>query len=258
MAEMLAARSDRDFVTAAPARPRRPAKREPLRKGGRAARALAWTGRVLLAHPREIVVGLALLGGASAIAWNALAVQTSRHPSPLFGQPAGPPPLPPARPPLPGPAPSAAPAAVPPPLAPVAAPAPAPIARPVNRDAIADLIRTGDGAPVPSASRATPPAPSVPSKPAAARDEIGELIRASGALVPPANVGPTDAPERVAAGQRALTKLGYGPLKADGIMGPGTRQAIERFERDRRLAVTGELGSRTARELAAQSGLPVE
>jgi peptidoglycan hydrolase-like protein with peptidoglycan-binding domain len=84
------------------------------------------------------------------------------------------------------------------------------------------------------------------------------LIRASGALVPPANVGPTDAPERVAAGQRALAKLGYGPLKADGIMGPGTRQAIERFERDRRLAVTGELGSRTARELAAQSGLPVE
>ena len=79
-----------------------------------------------------------------------------------------------------------------------------------------------------------------------------------GVPVPPANVGRTDAPERIAAAQRALNKLGYGPLKADGSIGPGTRQAIERFERDRRLAVTGEVGSRTARELASQSGLPVD
>jgi peptidoglycan hydrolase-like protein with peptidoglycan-binding domain len=41
-------------------------------------------------------------------------------------------------------------------------------------------------------------------------------------------------------------------------MGPTTRQAIERFERERKIPVTGELGARTVRELAAQSGLPVE
>ncbi len=62
----------------------------------------------------------------------------------------------------------------------------------------------------------------------------------------------------MAAGQRALVKLGFGPLKADGLMGPTTRQAIERFERERKIPVTGELGARTVRELAAQSGLPVE
>jgi peptidoglycan hydrolase-like protein with peptidoglycan-binding domain len=62
----------------------------------------------------------------------------------------------------------------------------------------------------------------------------------------------------VAAAQRALTKLGYGPLKADGIMGEGTRQALERFERDRRLAVTRDLSPRTIRELSAQAGVPIE
>jgi peptidoglycan hydrolase-like protein with peptidoglycan-binding domain len=41
-------------------------------------------------------------------------------------------------------------------------------------------------------------------------------------------------------------------------MGPGTRQAIERFERERKLTVTGELGPRTVRELAAAAGQPIE
>jgi peptidoglycan hydrolase-like protein with peptidoglycan-binding domain len=41
-------------------------------------------------------------------------------------------------------------------------------------------------------------------------------------------------------------------------MGPGTRQAIERFERDRRLPVTGEFTPRTVRELTAASGISVE
>jgi peptidoglycan hydrolase-like protein with peptidoglycan-binding domain len=66
-------------------------------------------------------------------------------------------------------------------------------------------------------------------------------------------------PQRhVASAQRALLKLGYGPLKTDGIFGQETRQAIARFERDRRLTQTGELGPRTVRELSAQSGIRVE
>jgi peptidoglycan hydrolase-like protein with peptidoglycan-binding domain len=129
------------------------------------------------------------------------------------------------------------------------------VQRAAPRDAIGDLIRNGE----PAAAPARPtPAQAAPAQRPAARDDIGELIRMCGVPVPPANVGRTDAPERIAAAQRALNKLGYGPLKADGSMGPGTRQAIERFERDRRLAVTGEVGSRTARELASQSGLPVD
>jgi hypothetical protein len=31
--------------------------------------------------------------------------------------------------------------------------------------------------------------------------------------------------------QKALTRLGYGPLKADGVAGPGTRRAVEAFQR---------------------------
>ena len=62
----------------------------------------------------------------------------------------------------------------------------------------------------------------------------------------------------VAAAQRALAKLDYLSSKPDGVLGPATRQAIERFEREHRLPVTGDLGPRTARELAATSGIPVE
>jgi peptidoglycan hydrolase-like protein with peptidoglycan-binding domain len=62
----------------------------------------------------------------------------------------------------------------------------------------------------------------------------------------------------VAAGQRALAKLGYGTMKVDGIMGPETRQALDRFERERRLPATGEFSHRTARELSTLSGIPVE
>ncbi|MBM1174743.1 peptidoglycan-binding domain-containing protein [Microvirga arabica] len=53
--------------------------------------------------------------------------------------------------------------------------------------------------------------------------------------------------------QRALTKLGYGPLALDGIVGPGTRQAIEDFQHDRGLRVTSELDPATLRQLTASN-----
>lgn len=56
--------------------------------------------------------------------------------------------------------------------------------------------------------------------------------------------------------QRALTKLGFGPLKDDGMMGPSTRAAIEKFERERKLPVKGEAAGKTLRELTARAGLP--
>jgi peptidoglycan hydrolase-like protein with peptidoglycan-binding domain len=96
----------------------------------------------------------------------------------------------------------------------------------------------------------------VTARPPTARDPIAEMIRMGGPVpVPPANVG-REASDTILAGQRALAKLGYG-IKADGIMGSGTRQAIERFEHDRKLPVTGEFNARTLRELAAASGVAV-
>jgi len=63
---------------------------------------------------------------------------------------------------------------------------------------------------------------------------------------------------RVLAVQRALGDFGYGPVKPTGILGPDTRAAIEKFERDRRLPVTGQLSDRLVRELAATTGRPLE
>lgn len=54
--------------------------------------------------------------------------------------------------------------------------------------------------------------------------------------------------------QRALVKLGY-VLRADGVYGGTTRQAIEKFERDSGLPVKGELTPKVMRQLAARSGL---
>ena len=63
-------------------------------------------------------------------------------------------------------------------------------------------------------------------------------------------------PARVAAVQKALIMSGF-VLRADGVMGATTRQALERFERDRKLPVTGDLSPRTLRELAQESGVSI-
>ena len=68
-----------------------------------------------------------------------------------------------------------------------------------------------------------------------------------------------DAPEpgkRVLASQNALKKLGY-QLRADGVMGGTTQQAIEQFERDRGLPVKGELTAKIQRELTRQTGIAI-
>ena len=58
--------------------------------------------------------------------------------------------------------------------------------------------------------------------------------------------------------QRALADFGYGQIKPTGIFDPDTRVAIEKFERDRRLPVTGQISDRVVRELAALTGRPLE
>jgi peptidoglycan hydrolase-like protein with peptidoglycan-binding domain len=64
--------------------------------------------------------------------------------------------------------------------------------------------------------------------------------------------------KRVMAVQRALADFGYGQIKPTGIFDPDTRVAIEKFERDRRLPVTGQISDRVVRELAALTGRPLE
>jgi len=67
-----------------------------------------------------------------------------------------------------------------------------------------------------------------------------------------------DVQARILMTQKALNKLGYGPLREDGLTGPSTKTAIERFERDRKLPVRGEPEGRTLKELSQASGMAVE
>lgn len=57
--------------------------------------------------------------------------------------------------------------------------------------------------------------------------------------------------------QRALADFGYGQIKPSGVMDAETRAAIEKFERERRLPVTGNVSERVVRELAAMTGRPL-
>jgi peptidoglycan hydrolase-like protein with peptidoglycan-binding domain len=70
--------------------------------------------------------------------------------------------------------------------------------------------------------------------------------------------GVLNSTRQVIAIQRALSDYGYGPLKPTGVYDPDTRAAIERFERDRKLPVTGQISERMTRELVALIGHPLE
>ena len=63
---------------------------------------------------------------------------------------------------------------------------------------------------------------------------------------------------RVTAVQRALNEFGYGPVKATGSYGSETIAAIQKFERDRKMPVTGQISPRLLQELAALTGKPIE
>jgi peptidoglycan hydrolase-like protein with peptidoglycan-binding domain len=64
--------------------------------------------------------------------------------------------------------------------------------------------------------------------------------------------------KRIIAMQRALAEYGYGQIRPTGIMDADTHAAIERFERERKLPITGQASDRIARELAATTGRPLE
>lgn len=64
--------------------------------------------------------------------------------------------------------------------------------------------------------------------------------------------------KRVLAVQRALGDFGYGQVAPTGVFDPPTKSAIERFERERKLPISGQISDRLVRELAATTGRPLE
>jgi peptidoglycan hydrolase-like protein with peptidoglycan-binding domain len=63
---------------------------------------------------------------------------------------------------------------------------------------------------------------------------------------------------RITAVQRALAEYGYGQIRSSGVYDLATRSAIERFERERNMPVSGQISDRLVRELSAQTGRPLE
>jgi hypothetical protein len=196
-----------------------------------------------------MVAGLLAAAVICAILANALFLQAGRHPSPMFGSVVTlPAPQAAAVNPLPRPRPveltSRPGEAEPPEIRPVEA---------RSADPKHVEIRSGD----PKSDSRNP-------------DPMANLGgKSTGALaVAPANVARPPAPipataqstgaRRVAAVQRALTQYGYGQLKPTGAVGADTQAAITKFERDRKLPVTGQMSDRLVKELTAMIGHPID
>jgi len=185
--------------------------------------------RILLHSPKDVIAGALAFAAVSAIIANALFLQAGRHPAPMFGSVVVMPAVAPAS---PRPRPRAI-------EADTVQTEPKP-AEPRAADPLANLVKTTGAVPAVPNAIPRPPAPISVSS----HSEAG------------AASGPGS--RRVAAVQRALTEYGYGQLKPTGTAGSDTQAAIQKFERARKLPVTGQVSDRLVRELTAMIGHPID
>ena len=98
-----------------------------------------------------------------------------------------------------------------------------------------------------------------PTKPAKQSSGLRPAAVQQVRLEPSADASPSaSSSKRVVAVQRALAEYGYGQIKPSGVVDADTKAAIERFERERRLPITGQVSERVARELTTVTGRPLE
>lgn len=203
--------------------------------------------RMLLHSPKDMVAGLLAFTAAGAIIANALFLQHGPHPAPMFGSVVH---IPPAGSSgisllLPRPRPHEADASPAEPRLAETKPSELRLSdiravEPKSGDALGNLVKATTVSPPSSSVVATAPSANVPRPPAP---------------VPPVQVTGS---RRVAAVQRVLTEYGYGQLRATGTIGADTQAAIQKFERERKLPVTGQVSDRLVRELAVMIGHPVD
>jgi len=197
--------------------------------------------RIFLHSPKDIIAGALALAAIIAIITNALFMQAGRHPAPMFGTittlPAAALPMVASVPanPLPRPRPVEADIALP-----ETRPAEPRAVDPKAADPMTNLVKTTSTVQAATANIPRPPL----AVPVSSRvDSV------------PVSVGGS---HRVAAVQRALTEYGYGQLKPTGVAGSDTQVAIQKFEKARKLPVTGQVSDRLVRELAATIGHSIE
>lgn len=204
--------------------------------------------RVLLHSPKDTLAGLVAVAAIGAIVANALFLQTGRHPAPMFGTV------------ITLPAPSSL---------PLSNPLPRP--RPVGADTSplepkATEFRVEPKAAERAAEKpAEKPVEATASTLRPGSDPMTNLVKATtstppSAMRPPAPIPMQQSPaaKRIAGVQRALSEYGYGNLKITGAMGAETQSAIQKFEREHKMQVTGQVSDRLLRELGAAIGHPVE
>jgi hypothetical protein len=198
--------------------------------------------RVLLRSPKDMVAGLLAAAAISAIVANALFLQAGRHPSPMFGASASAPAQPLPR---PRPVEAATTRTIELTTADVKAAEPRnDVKAEAKSDAMTSLV-----------TKATvPPAPQA-ATPAAAASSTA-IVRPPAPV--PVATPHTPAGRKIAAVQRTLTDYGYGQLKPTGTIGADTQAAITKFERDRKLPVTGQMSDRLVKELSAMTGRPID
>ena len=184
--------------------------------------------RILLRSPKDVIAGALAFTAVSAIIANALFLQAGRHPAPMFGSIVVMPAVAPASP-RPRPRPVEADAVQ---------PEPKPAEPRAAADPLANLVKTTSAVPVMAPAVPRPPA----AIPASSHNDAAAIAGA----------------RRVAAVQRALTEYGYGQLKPTGTAGSDTQAAIQKFERARKLPVTGQVSDRLVRELTAMIGHPID
>lgn len=219
--------------------------RQPTRKkasrpapGGKAKKKGATRRWLTLVTDAKRISRYAAVGMSATIAVgilvNALVLQKSRHPAPLFGSSVA----------VGDKAKHEASAAHR--VKPADDPVKTEVDKPVRTEAAAET------SPPQTAVRAEPaPAPAAPpARPH--QDEIARLLAGTG----PAAADKPDA-KTVLSAQKALVKIGF-VLKPNGVLGPQTRKAIEIFQKDHKLPVDGELSHRVIRALATESKLKIE
>jgi len=185
--------------------------------------------RILLHSPKDMAAGALALAALMAIIVNALFLQAGHHPAPMFGSVV----MLPETSPLPRPRPveaSVRPAEISPPES-------KPV-EPRTADPLTNLVKATSEAPVATSNVPRPPA-AVPVAP------HNEALVNSGS-------------RRVAAVQRALTDYGYGQLKPTGTINADTLAAIQKFERERRIPLSGQVSERLVHELSAMIGHPID
>ena len=226
MREVLAA-ADHDFVLTGPASKLKHL-RDLLTARRRGSRRTARRSRRYL----SILATGFLVATAAAILLNALVLQSTRHPAPLFSRAA-----PANDPTIAG-------------LSAVPRPQPQPAFTPIQAQ-----IKPVEKPPLEMPAGGHPRQTRVNTSPP--HDVISQLLKAPPA--PPArpttqSAAPAASSKSVLAAQRALVKLGF-VLNPNGVAGQTTRRALERYERDHGLPVHGDLTPALMRRLVSDAGI---